>query len=48
MENCKLCNSELEEYVFHEGARDEPATVRHECPACGPVEINKEAPGVLQ
>lgn len=32
---CRLCNSEIEEYINHEHGRDDPPTVRFECPCCG-------------
>jgi len=35
---CKYCNYPLEEYVVHDGSRDEPATIRYECECCGPVD----------
>ncbi len=38
MKHCPYCNHELDEFIFHEGARDEPATVRYVCVLCGPVE----------
>lgn len=43
MRNCPNCNFELEEYIFHEGARDEPPTTRFECLLCGdiPEEFSK-------
>ena len=39
---CKFCHNEIEEFIVHEGARDEPPTTRLECPACGPVALKKE------
>lgn len=45
MSHCPFCNYTLEEFIFHEGALNEPATTRLECFACGPVEINEEVPG---
>lgn len=43
MLRCPYCNHELEEYIHHEGARDEQATVKFECLACGPVQEKEES-----
>ena len=43
MSHCPYCNSELEQYVFHEGSRSDPPTTTLECVLCGPVEAEKEA-----
>lgn len=51
--HCPFCNSILEEFIFHEGPMDGPATVRFECvvhgvvdPLSGPVTVESEVKGL--